>query len=488
MFIPQGKALHQNLATSYIIIGALIEDLCEGGFSGVVEIVLRETDAHIIIDGGTVTAALERRGEQYTPTSVAKLTQLAQKERGRVSVYNYPRGVASAIAGRIRAEALYTGLSSEFADLDKMVAKFLRERDRQWFVEVKTTSGTTALIHIQDDRFRIITPGEAFAEIESGRLNLYDNATLRTLFDECKTGGGVFDVYFKRPGSDDAPMLAENESTEIEEVEPSVTQDSFVVISDPESEFAAVPDQPEAAPAPAIASQIVETDFEVEMGSPIEPHTNESLLAEELAGGESFIPMTEEPSPAPLESQKAEFSKPLPATAAEASQGISPNTMRLFATTAQQEFLLAEAPEAVPTIAPTETTEMEEVKRWLGEIAHIIEEVARAAEPGESFPLSLRAGQLRIADRYPFLDPFGSEFEYLAGEIVFVGKTMPANFVAGLTEALQLAVEDLLVTSAQPARLHAFISEDLHALLDRNRAALERYGLDQSIAQILTQS
>ena len=37
MFIPRGTPLHENLATSYVLVDPLVADLCEGGFSGVVE-------------------------------------------------------------------------------------------------------------------------------------------------------------------------------------------------------------------------------------------------------------------------------------------------------------------------------------------------------------------------------------------------------------------------------------------------------------------
>ena len=60
MFIPRGTVLHENLATSYVLVDGLVADLCEGGFSGVVEILLRNADAHIIIARGRVVAAIAR--------------------------------------------------------------------------------------------------------------------------------------------------------------------------------------------------------------------------------------------------------------------------------------------------------------------------------------------------------------------------------------------------------------------------------------------
>jgi hypothetical protein len=97
MFIPRGTALHENLATSYVLIDALVADLCEGGFSGTVDIRLRNTDAHVVIVRGKVAAVIEsgsapqRNGEpkalSYLRTTVAEIAVTARQERGRVSIY-----------------------------------------------------------------------------------------------------------------------------------------------------------------------------------------------------------------------------------------------------------------------------------------------------------------------------------------------------------------------------------------------------------------
>src|SRR5262249_44437055 len=84
----------------------------------------------------------------------------------------------------------------------------------------------------------------------------------------------------------------------------------------------------------------------------------------------------------------------------------------------------------------TEAQIMTEVKRLGGEITRTIEDACRAVEQRDSFSIYLRAGQLKVADRYPFLDPFGAEFEYLSGEIAFIGNAAPWEFIEGLTEAL----------------------------------------------------
>ncbi|HEX8087312.1 MAG TPA: hypothetical protein VF762_00570, partial [Blastocatellia bacterium] len=210
MFIPRGKALHEDLATSYVLVDALVADLCEGGFSGVINIVLRDTDAHIVIARGRVAAVIERRnaphwnGEPmafpYLRTTVAELVATARRQRGRVSVYSYSTNTASAVAGRINAEPLYTRLSTDFADLEKMISKLARERDRQWFVELTTESGITALIHIKEGRARILISKEGAPLDEHETTDLMSSPELRDLLDESNRAGGNFDVYFKGAG------------------------------------------------------------------------------------------------------------------------------------------------------------------------------------------------------------------------------------------------------------------------------------------------
>jgi hypothetical protein len=446
MFIPQGKPVYENLATSYVLVDALVDDLCEGGFSGVVEIILREIDGHIVIGRGCVAAAVKRRGEGvFERTTVSRLAASARAERGRVSIYSYMGGAAEALAGRFAAEPLYTGLSTDFADLEKMIAKLSREPDRQWFVEVVTSSGATALIQIEGDTCRIITP-EGDSE-QTGPLDLTGDSRLRSLLDECKSAGGTFDVYYKRAETEEEVALPEP-------VTPLAASES------PQAE----PEQmPRPAAEPPAATEPVDERSDAETYTDPEAPLQAEEVAEPAGPDQSVTMVGYE--------DQASF-----------DLGLGAETRRLFLTISGDE---------VPDQAgekPQETSEAEamaEVKRLMAEVVRTVEEAARASEPLSKFSMYLRAGQLKIADRYPFLDPFGAEFEYLAGEIAFIGKTSPEEFIAGLTEALKLAVVGITQTSAQPARLRAYITEDLRGLATRMRPELERFALDQSIEEII---
>src|SRR5215468_5064443 len=113
MFTPRVSPIHRNLATTYVLVDALLDDLCLGGFSGIVEISLRDSDYRIIIGRGQVTAIADSSGEDCGPALIAELAARGRKERGLVSIYRCADESAWALTGRIRSKALYHRLSTE---------------------------------------------------------------------------------------------------------------------------------------------------------------------------------------------------------------------------------------------------------------------------------------------------------------------------------------------------------------------------------------
>ena len=437
MFIPRGTILHENLATSYVLVDGLVADLCEGGFSGVVEVTLRQADAYIIIARGRVAASLlarhreaAREAGEYSRTGVAQIAEAARGERGRLSVYRYSADNAEAIAGRATAEALYTRLSTEFADLEKVIAKLSRESDREWFIEITMASGQEALVHFKGDRCRVLTARDgALVEAYESPTGA-ENAALLGLLDESRQLGGVFDVYFRN--ADDAPAGGESSEASGEELHTPAAGDISEVVREAKAVFHSL-SLDDTTPAP-----------------------NNGDAADHL---EVTGTMAGPPSP------------PSPADGRRAADDLLLMPDDLRATGLLKRGSRAEV--------------LAEIKRLMGEMVRTVEESVRAAGCRDGFGMHLRAGQLKVADRFPFLDPFGSEFEYLAGEIVFVGDAGADVFVAGLSEALAEAIDNAARASAQPARVRLHAAEGLRWLLNRQRAELEPYCLDEAIEAIM---
>jgi hypothetical protein len=462
MFFPRGKALHENLATSYVLVDALIDDLCEGGFSGIVEIILHDADGHIIIERGKVAAALLKNNrENESSISVQELAARSRGERGRVSIYSYSTDVALALARRAASTPLYTQLSTDFADLGKMLSKLARERDREWLIEVMTKSGAQALIYLREADCLVITP-EGNTD-SADRVDLTGSPVLDDLLDECSRAGGTFDVYFRQAAI--APV-EESEARATASLPPSDEEAASAAHEVLEVERYKV-SQAATSQSLSITTGHTDKNPETVLPEPANPDVDQSTYKsdppswDEDEGGDTTTSVDEIKTSGSLvwPDQQAEDAR---------KQGL---TAHLFASA------------NVPEIAGE--AELIEVKRLMGEIARTIEESIRAVSQQSNFAMHLRAGQLRIADRYPFLDPFGNEFEYLAGEIVFVGKVKPDDFIAGLTEALRLALASAIQSSSQPARLRAIATEDLRVLGERYRSEFEEFGLDQSIERII---
>jgi hypothetical protein len=341
-------------------------------------------------------------------------------------------------------------LSTEFADLEKMISKLGRERDRHWFIEVSTENGLAALVSIKEDGCFILTSREGGPLSQSETPDLVDNAALGQLLDECKRVGGVFDVYFKSAVDD-----SENEEHELK---PLAAQASAA------SESHAAHAENDVSQAMLEAKAVFES-LSVEDSAPESDEQDYDLPRPVALSGEMY--QTPDGGNEAREITAGEM----------AASKMAASDLLLVQDDLRATGLLKRGSEA---------DVMAEVKRLMGEIARAIEEAIHATEPRNSFSMHLRAGQLKIAERYAFLDPFGAEFEYLAGEIVFVGNANPGEFIEGLTEALKLAVEAAIKSSAQAARLRARITDELEWLLKRQKMELGQHRLDQSIEEIIS--
>jgi hypothetical protein len=515
MFIPQGKPIHQNLATSYVLVEALVADLHEGGFSGVVEIMLRDTDNYIVFDRGRIAGVLEKRGEVYSShNTVADIAARSKSERGRVSIYSYALPVAKALAGRMFAETLYVKLSTDFADLEKLVNKFMHERDRQWFIEV-VNEGSPAMIFIDDGRCSLMQAESVANENDLDIVGVSNNFALRQLIKKCNSTGGIFDVLFKGAEEKVTPLPVVEEAKlpePIIEEQPKIEEKPRV---EEKSEVEEEIDEPFAGMGfdlPPVTSDLpmdIQStglhDFSLQVAPPVAAPVQDEVSAPSSKGVESPVDTaTASQAIEPLEiSFKPEAEIPVVEDAGfdsfisasdldNSENGIS-NVVRITAGTPkkssaekQRDIRILPTRELMALSGNNATADlkMAEIKGLLGEIAKTIEDVMRIVEQRDDFSIHLRAGQLKIANQYPFLDPFGAEFEYMEGEIVFVGKASAEEFIAGVTDALRLAITSALQSSANSARLRSFIVDKLRFVFNRNREEYMAYGLDASLEQI----
>ena len=457
MFIPRGKLIHDNLATSYVLIEPLVEDLQEGGFSGLVEVVLSDSDNFIVLTGGKVGIVIQKTGENFGHITLDELARQARRERGRVAVSAYPRTTAAIVAGRMNAQPLYSGLSTEFTDTEKMIGKLVREVDREWFIEVNTESNLHALIHLFEGRCEIIS------SVNEGEAAAFDGTpALEALLRDCRRARGTFDVFLAGTDESAAPVRG------FAAFEASAGVSSPITLT-PLSEAA---DQTfDSRQSEALRKLSV-----------IESNISSSREYEHFEAVD--FPVFERSDPSDI-GQTPIFPAPLTFDIETSSDDGTP----LEILTADLKSLVT-GDLMFPQDASTNDGGMvtDDLKRLMGEIARTIEEAAQSVGRHDGFSMSLRASQLKVADRYRFLDPFGGEFEYLSGEIVFVGNTTAQEFVEGFSEALKLAIQSVTESTAYPERFRSYVAEDLKKLLARNPAEYESAGLDQVIQNLISSS
>jgi len=470
MFTPRVSPIHRNLATSYVLVDALLDDLCLGGFSGIVEISLRDADYRVIIGRGKISAIADSSGEDCGPALVAELAARGKKERGLVSIYRCADESAWALTARIKSKVLYSSLSTEFADLEKMIAKLRREKDREWFVEVETEGGLSGLVYINHTGVHSLASASDAPEGE---------AALGKILEQCRETGGTFTVYYRVPGEE---ANVEASAPHVEGAAPRVEHTRVEAVK------AVEPPARVEVPATRQLSPELQAEYFATAAAESLPRVPQAAGSH----GHEIRPSIQNSAPPSLsdtEAQSHDFSY-LREADLHKQQFVAPAGTVPAAVEEIDKYHAIEPGDTSTIVAIDpgavngDAEAMPEVKRLMAEIASTIEKTAREIEPRDTFSIYLRAGQLKIADRYPFLDPFGSEFEYHAGEIAFIGREGPSAFVQGLTEALQLAVRSVVEASSQPERLRSRIEENLQEMTDRLRPELEGFGLERAIRQI----
>jgi hypothetical protein len=316
---------------------------------------------------------------------------------------------------------------------------------------------------------------------------MLSDVRVRRLLDECNRTGGLFDVYFRGAhdelaGDDSEPMEAMVTVETAASSDATRERDKDHVSQAMEEARAMYRSLAMDDPAPPDRSQ------ELDGGEAVQRDDSQLIAGSEQ--NHQVIKTDGEQTSQRLETGVAQERPPASRFLSPLASGPRSFDSEIARAPEMENLLLVQSDLGATGLLRRGSTAdvMVEIKRLMAEIARTLEESVKAAEQRDSFSMHIRTGQLQIADRYPFLDPFGAEFEYLAGEIVFVGHVQPEEFIAGLTEALNLAVVAAVQASAQPARLRSILVEDLRWLREHQKVDLERYGLDQVIDAIIPAS
>lgn len=194
MIVPRGKPIHENLSTSYVNVAALLADLQVNEFTGYVAVEFWGYSGYVFLSRGQIVNAYEATETtiQRERQALDSLLSRAQARNGKVGFFQHPEEVIQAIAGIIDGEPVHRDLSSDFTNLEKLVAKLIKSGG-VWYIEVRFEQEQGGgIIYILDER------AEAVVSVAPAAGGEYVTALgkegLALIYDRI-AGGATFDVY-----------------------------------------------------------------------------------------------------------------------------------------------------------------------------------------------------------------------------------------------------------------------------------------------------
>lgn len=190
MIIPKGRAIYENLNTSFTNLNELLTELKNERHTGFMRVRYWDYEAVIYFDGGKIINGVEERGDERIlgPEAVSGLIEKAQEKDGAISVYQLPAETVTLMASSIRGEVVHRDLSSEFTNLPKLIEK-LRSESHTGYIEV-------SLQNIEGTGMIFMQAGDPIASVLSvnGETNSGPNA-LHQIIDIASSHAATFNVY-----------------------------------------------------------------------------------------------------------------------------------------------------------------------------------------------------------------------------------------------------------------------------------------------------
>jgi hypothetical protein len=141
---------------------------------------------------------------------------------------------------------------------------------------------------------------------------------------------------------------------------------------------------------------------------------------------------------------------------------------------------------------PPKETEESESNGGLEEVTEIFQEVLSMAENlvdkdsrEGTFLKAFKESLIEKSSEYPFLDPFGGEFEYREGAIVFTGDAGARDFTKGVGECLRETLQHLEEKLPKKKMLHLKVKAGVESSLEHHREVMKRLGVDSVISSVL---
>ncbi len=128
---------------------------------------------------------------------------------------------------------------------------------------------------------------------------------------------------------------------------------------------------------------------------------------------------------------------------------------------------------------------LKEVTPVLQDVLSRVEKFVDGGTKKGVFIKAFKRALIEKSGDYPFLDPFGGEFEYREGTISFTGEARAKEFTQGIGESLRLAL-NFLEEEVPRNKLHFLkLKAGIESSLEEKRDLLKRLGVDSSVSSFL---
>ena len=388
MFWPKDKKRYENLKSSFTNLKLLIEDLYKSSFNGFLEVRFEGQVYYILIEQDYPERIYIKDNEgKFLFNEGLTADEIYDKSltnQASIDVYELDPEKIDMFVGYLNAVPLYTNLSSEFTDFERLTSKLSKD-GLNGYLEVKFLDPSLDpfyLLYAQGGIKDIFQKEKSIGSSDSSIKNI------KSQLEKSEAHFNVFQSPKEKTTEKSLDLTGEgskvkNLDAQEEAILNSVEMDEVIVEDELENEMNQEPEQDEEV-------EVLEEEIE-EIG--LGPSIEERMKSEVEPEKEEVERVKEETEP----------------------QG---NKIEDFVITPYLEF--AEA-----------------LIQW-------VEKSVNRHMGNNYFSKAFKKGLLNVSDKYPFLDPFLAEFTYVDGKIQFSNEdTKAVEFLKGIYAAIDMIFEEL---------------------------------------------
>ncbi len=130
MFWPKNQKKYENLKSSFVNLQGLVEDLGETGFSGFLEVIFENECYYILKEPGRLEKIYikgSRGGFIPAELTLDEIQEKSLEDLSIINVFDVDPNRLGFILGCLSAVPLYSNLSSEFTDFEKLLNKLSKD-------------------------------------------------------------------------------------------------------------------------------------------------------------------------------------------------------------------------------------------------------------------------------------------------------------------------------------------------------------------------